>query len=101
MGVHAAVLVMDLRLVHCLSLKEKRAVLRPIIEGVRHRFSVSASETGNQDLWQRGELAFAVVGSQAGTVDGVLDAIDRFVWSFTEVEVIASARHWIDMSDWG
>jgi len=101
MGAHAAVLVMDVRVVHCSSLKHKRAVVRPIVEGVRHRFAVSASETGGHDLWQRAELAFAVVGSDPGTIDGVLDSIDRFVWSFPEVEVIASARHWTDMADWG
>lgn len=69
--------------------------------GVRHRFAVSASETGHQELSRRAELGFAVVGPDPPTIDGVLDAIDQYVWSCTGVEVIASGRHWIDMSDWG
>ncbi len=101
MGVHAVVLVMDLRVVHSLSLKDKRGVVRPILDGARNRFAVSASETGDHELWQRAELAFAVVGSSPGTVDAVLDSVERFVWSFPEVEVVAAGRHWTDMADWG
>jgi uncharacterized protein YlxP (DUF503 family) len=101
MGVHAAVLVMDLRVVHSASLKDKRAVVRPILDGARNRFGVSVSETGDHDLWQRAELAFAAVGSGPVIVDEVLDSVERFVWSFPEVDVVAAARHWTDMADWG
>lgn len=92
---------MDLRVVHSRSLKDKRAVVRPILDGARNRFGVSVSETSAHDLWQRAELAFAAVGSSPGVVDEVLDSVERFVWSFPEVEVVASGRHWTDLSDWG
>lgn len=78
------------------SLKQKRGVIRPILEGVRNRFSVSVAETGFQDLWQRCEFAIAVVGSSAGHVDQTLDACERFVWSFPEVEVTLVDRRWLD-----
>lgn len=101
MGAHAAVMTIDVRVIHSQSLKDKRAVLRPILDGARNRFGVSVAETGGHDLWQRAELAFAVVGSGPGIVDEVLDSVERFVWSFPEVEVVTSGRHWTDLTDWG
>ncbi len=97
MAAHAAVLVMDLRLPASRSLKERRAALRPILDGARHRFAVSVAETGHQDSWQRAEVAFASVGSTPTRVTEELDAVERFVWSFPEAEVLAASRHWVEV----
>jgi len=94
---HAAVLVVDIHLPHSQSLKDKRSVVRSIVDGARRRHGVSAAETGYADTWQRSELAFAVVASAPGLVDDVLDAVERHVWSHPEVEVLAASRHWTDM----
>jgi len=76
------------------SLKDKRAVIRPILDGSRHRFGVAAAEVGGQDRWQVSELAFSAVASSAGHVEEVLASVERFVWSFPEVEVLACTLHW-------
>lgn len=86
----------DLHLPTCHSLKEKRAVIKPILDGARHRYSVAASEVGHQDKWQRAELGMATVASTPGHAGEVLDAVERFVWSFPEVEVVDSERVWAD-----
>ena len=78
------------------SLKEKRAVVRPIVDGARHRFAVSAAEVDHQDKWQRAELGFAAVAGSESHVPEVLDAVERFVWSFPEVEVVDSSRRWME-----
>lgn len=78
------------------SLKEKRAIVRPIIDGARNRFRVAAAEVGAQDKWQRAVLGFAAVGGERGHVEEVLDAVERFVWSFPEVEVLSAERSWVD-----
>lgn len=101
MAAHAAVLVMDLHLPACRSLKDRRAVLRPVIEGARHRFSVAVSETGSTDRWQRAEVAFATVGSAPSRVVDALDAVERFVWSFPELEVLTATRHWVEVDGAG
>ena len=41
---HAAVVRYDLHVNESRSLKAKRAVVKPIVEGLRHRFSVSVAE---------------------------------------------------------
>jgi len=71
--------VWDLHLPNCHSLKEKRGVLKPLTVGLRRTLNVSVSEIGHQDLWQRAEIACAVIGSARPVVDGVLRAADRMV----------------------
>ena len=55
--------VWELHLPGCHSLKEKRGTLKPLTAALRQRLNVSVAETGNQDLWQRAEIACAAVGS--------------------------------------
>lgn len=96
-GVYVGVLSVELRVPASRSLKAKRAVVRPIVEGARRRFQVAAAEVGHQDTWQRARLGFAAVAGTAGQAASVLDATERFVWSHPEVEVLAAERHWVDV----
>jgi uncharacterized protein YlxP (DUF503 family) len=84
----------ELHLPHVRSLKDKRALVRPIVDGSRVRFKVAAAEVSEQDRWQLARLAFVAVSSSAGHTTEVLDAVERFVWSFPEVEVVSCERFW-------
>ena len=95
-AVVAAVLVFELHLPHIHSLKEKRAVITPILEGARRRHRVAAAEVDRQDTWQRTTLAFATVSGEERMVKAVLDEVDRFVWSFPELEVVESRVRWME-----
>jgi uncharacterized protein YlxP (DUF503 family) len=57
---------------------------------------VAAAEVGHQDQWQRAELGFAAVSGAPGQVSGVLDAVERFVWSDPEVEIVSTERIWLE-----
>jgi uncharacterized protein YlxP (DUF503 family) len=94
---HVAALEVDLHLPDSGSLKDKRSVVRHLLDTSRQRFSVSASEVDHQDLRQRATLGFAVVAPTAGRVDEILDRVERFVWSDPRVTVLSSARHWLDL----
>jgi len=96
-AVHVLALTIELRLPRCRSLKEKRAVLTPIIEGARRRYAVAAAETAHQDLWQRAQLAFACVSGSPGHATEVVDGVERFVWSFPEAEVVDVRRDWMEV----
>jgi uncharacterized protein len=93
---HVLALVVDLRLPAAHSLKDKRAVVKTILDGARRRYQVAAAETDRQDKWQRAELAFAAVASSRTHADNVIDGVERFVWSFPEVEVLDVERHWVE-----
>jgi uncharacterized protein len=78
------------------SLKEKRAVLRPIVEGLRHRFQISVAEVGYQDKWQRALVGMAVVSDSYGHAVEVVDNVERWVWSKPEIEVTRFDTTWVD-----
>ena len=78
------------------SLKERRALIRPVLDGLRNRFPVSVAEVGDTEKWQRASVGIAVVGSAVSVVEHVLDDCERFVWSFPELEVISTERVWLD-----
>ena len=92
---HAAAVEIEIRIPDAQSLKDRRQVVRSLLDGARHRFGVSAAEVGGQDTWQSATLGFAVVASEARLVDELLDAIDRFVWSRPEIEVLDGETHWL------
>jgi hypothetical protein len=94
--VHAAAVHFDLHLPQAHSLKDKRAILRPILEGCRRRYQVAAAEVDHQDAWQRAGLGVSAVSGTAGHVADVLDQVERFVWSFPEVEVLGADRRWLE-----
>jgi uncharacterized protein len=61
------------------SLKAKRQVLRRITDRVKARFNVSVAEVDDQDLWQKTQLALAVVGSDKRHVGEQMDKILHFI----------------------
>ena len=96
MSVRAALVAYDLHIPESRSLKAKRAAIKPIIEGARHRFSVSVAEVEHQDQWQRSVIAVAAVASSGGHLDNILSSVDRFVWSHPGIEVLSTERSWLD-----
>jgi uncharacterized protein YlxP (DUF503 family) len=70
---------LDLRIYECRSLKEKRRVLRRIKDRTLHSFGIPISEVGSNDLWQRAELGFAVVGNDRRTVESVMEKAQNFI----------------------
>jgi uncharacterized protein len=94
--VHAAALRIELYLRESRSLKAKRATIRPIIEGLYKRHRVSVSEVGRHDEWHRSTLGVAAVAPSPSHLGEVLDHVERYVWSFPEVEVLRIDRLWLE-----
>jgi uncharacterized protein YlxP (DUF503 family) len=78
--------VFELHLHASRSLKDKRRVVKSLIERIHHRFRVSIAETGFHDLHQRAEIALAVVvaGGEA-ELDRMMEEIHGIVESDPEV----------------
>jgi len=95
-AVHVLTLIVDLRLPDAHSLKDKRSIVKTLLDGSRRRFQVAAAETDHQDEWQRSQLGFTAISSAAGHTTDIIDQVDRFVWSFPEVEVLSTERAWLE-----
>lgn len=88
----------DLLLGDVHSLKQKRAVLRPLLAELR-RFSVAVAETGSQDLYRRAEVSVAAVGGDHAHVVEVLAACEQLVAGHPELELLAARRRLLDDDD--
>lgn len=93
---HVLALELALRLANTHSLKAKRAAIKPIVEGARRRFGVASAEVGSQDSWGKARLGFASVSGTARQATEVIDKVERFAWSFPEVEVLSAERSWLE-----
>ena len=95
-SMHSAAVSFDLHIPASRSLKEKRATVRPIVDGLRHRFHVSVAEVGFQDQWQRTQIAVAVVAESDGHLREILDRIERFVAGRPDVELLDVETVWLE-----
>ena len=93
---HVLALSVELRLPCCRSLKDKRQALRPIVDGLRQRHRVSVAETDHQQQWQRATLGIAVVSATVSHAEEWLDAVERFVWSRPDIEIVSCDRQWME-----
>ncbi len=96
MSMHVLALRMDLRVPAADSLKSKRSAITPILEGARRRFIVAAAEIARQDVWHEASLGFVAISGSAAHTTEVIDQVERFVWSFPEVDVTESTRTWLE-----
>jgi uncharacterized protein YlxP (DUF503 family) len=78
--------VFELHLHASRSLKDKRRVVKSLIERLHHRFRVSIAETDFHDLHQRAEIAMAVVvAGGEGELDRMMEEVRGIVESDPEV----------------
>jgi len=73
------VVVWELMLPGCASLKEKRMVVKSLKDRLHQRFNLSAAETGLLDLHARAEIAACVVSNDRKHAQSVLQSADRLV----------------------
>jgi len=68
-------LEVELRIDHARSLKDKRRVLKSLIEKLRSRFNASVGEVALQDSWNEAVVGIAVVSSSPQVADATLERI--------------------------
>ncbi|MDD3653648.1 MAG: DUF503 domain-containing protein [Desulfotomaculaceae bacterium] len=73
------ILTVELYLSEANSLKEKRRVLKSVIDRIKARFNVSIAEVGQQDTWQRSTLGVAFISNKQSHVHKVLAAVLNFI----------------------
>ena len=75
------------------SLKQKRALVRPLVAELRRRYpGVAIAETGRLDLHRRAEIGVAVVSATAANATGLLDECERLVAARPEIELLSARQ---------
>ena len=85
------------RLHDCRSLKAKRKIVKAIIRRIDNHFNVSVAEVGDNDVYQRAQVGFAVMGNSAGLVNGKLDKIINMAHDLNLAEIIDSEMELIHL----
>lgn len=83
-----AALRVELHLPNPQSLKEKRAVLRPVVEGLRRLGSYSVAEVGHHDSWQRAAVGVAIVAPDGAGLAMQVSRVRRYLDQQPEIDVL-------------
>ena len=84
----AAALRVELHLPVARSLKEKRAVLRPVIEGMKRLGSYSVAEVDYHNKWQRAAIGVAIAAPDGKSLAMQVSRLHRYLEGQLEVEVL-------------
>ncbi len=80
--------IITFRIHDCRSLKEKRRVVKSVIMRVRNQFNSAVAEVGAQDIYQRAEIGFALVGNDRQVINAKIDKLFNFADSLGVAEII-------------
>lgn len=74
------------------SLKEKRAVIKPLVVELRRRFQISVAEVDHQELHRRAGVGVGCVAGDRVHLVELLDAAERLVAGRWDLEMIKAER---------
>jgi uncharacterized protein YlxP (DUF503 family) len=76
---YVAVCQMTLHIGASASLKDKRQVVRSVLQRVRNQFEVAAAEVASQESWQLATLGLSYVSGNAQHAQEVIERAARYV----------------------
>ena len=76
------VLRLTLRIDAAHSLKEKRQVVKSVVERVRARFNAAAAEVEDNDIWNMATIAVVCVSNASAHTDAQLQSIANAIGSW-------------------
>jgi len=82
--------VVKFRIHDCRSLKAKRSVVKAIISRIRNNFNASVGEVGANDIYQKAEIGFALIGTDSRFINSKIDKILNLVEDLGLAEVLDS-----------
>ena len=78
----------ELRVHGSQSLKQKRGVVKSIMQRTRNRFNVSIAEVGGQDTWQIAVLGMTTVANETGIARQRLEKAIDFIDGLHLAEIL-------------
>ena len=80
--------IITLRLHDCRSLKGKRKVVKSMINKLRNNFNASVAEIGSNDVYQRAEIGFSLVGNDQALINSKIDKMFNMADDLGLAEII-------------
>lgn len=70
------------------SLKDKRQIIKSIIERLKSRFNISIAEVDLNDSWKTSIIGFACVSNDTNHANQILSNVIKFIDGDNRVEII-------------
>jgi len=70
------------------SLKEKRMVVRSIVQKLKNKFNISVAEIADQDIHQTIVIGIAAICGTSSQLDSTMEHIITFIESNTDAEIV-------------
>jgi len=83
------VALVSFRLYEIHSLKDKRRIVKSLVEKSRSRFNVTVAEVADQDIHQKASIGIAVIGNDGRVLNSLLDRIIDFMDSLNLAEMVS------------
>ena len=80
--------IITFRLHDCRSLKGKRKVVKSIISRLRNNFNASVAEIGSNDVHQRAEIGFSLIGNDQSIINSKIDKMINLAEDLGLAEII-------------
>lgn len=74
------------------SLKEKRSVIKSIINKSRNKFNISIAEVSDNDKWNRSIIGFSTVSNDSKIIDNLLESVIKFILSNYNIEILSTDK---------
>ncbi|MEW5761705.1 MAG: DUF503 domain-containing protein [Bacillota bacterium] len=81
------VLTVDLFLPGAASLKDRRRVLRGLLDRLRNRYNVASAEVGGNGSWKAVTVGIVTISNSAGHVERLLARVLQYIEAIPEIEV--------------
>jgi uncharacterized protein YlxP (DUF503 family) len=82
------IMVLDMHSNSTHSLKEKRQIVSSMKEKLKNKFNISVIESDYQDLWQKIQIAIAMVANSKAIVEKAFDQIENFIFMNYPVQTV-------------
>lgn len=94
--VSIAALVLEIRIEHAQSLKDKRQVVKSLKDRLRAHFNVSVAETDFQGQWQLAELVVVTVASSRQIAENTMRRVEELAADQLVGGLVRANLEWLD-----
>lgn len=70
------------------SLKEKRQIIKSIIERVKSKYKVSVAEVSKNDAWKNAIVGIAIVSNSGTNLESIMTKVYNFIENDGRIDVI-------------
>jgi uncharacterized protein YlxP (DUF503 family) len=87
-AMHVALLQVELRIPGCRSLKQKRSVIKRLINAVRSQHNVAIAEIDDHDMWGRAVFGLVTINNKSEHADQILQRVIREIGHFEGADLV-------------